>query len=321
MDGTKGLHHITAVAGDPQKNVDFYHALLGQRLVKTTVNFDDPGTYHFYFGDEIGSPGTILTFFPWRGMPKGVRGNGEVAAIAYTISPASVQFWRDRLTSTGLDVVEEDRFRNTVLVFEDPDGMTLELISDNVDRPVQHWKDGPILAEHALRGFHGVTLWVENAQKTAELLTGVLGYALVEKAENRYRYQAQSETTGVYVDLLEKPGLPYARLGAGSVHHVAFRTVDDDEQIAFQQSIAQAGLRVTSVQDRQYFRSIYFREPGGVLFEIATDEPGFLYDESVESLGTALKLPPWLESNRQQIAQSLPSFSIPTFETEESHDR
>ena len=270
MDRITGIHHITAVAGNPQENVDFYHALLGQRLVKTTVNFDDPGTYHFYFGDEIGSPGTILTFFPWRGMPKGTRGNGEVAAVSYSVSIDAIDYWRDRLTEHSLTVQEEERFGIPLLAFEDPDGMTLELIAESESRPVCHWTSGPIPPERALRGFYGVTLWVSDARPTTRLLTEIMGYELVTQEGDRYHFRASSDQMGAHVDLLEKPGLPDARLGVGSVHHVAFRTADDNEQIAYQQSLAAAGLRVTSVQDRQYFRSIYFREPGGVLFEIAT---------------------------------------------------
>lgn len=321
MDRIKGIHHITAVAGNPQRNVDFYHALLGQRLVKMTVNFDDSGTYHFYFGDEIGSPGTLLTFFPWRNMPQGIRGNGEVAAISYSIPVDAIAYWRNRLTDHGVTVRDEVRFGAPVLVFEDPDGLTLELIAESERRPVRDWVTGPIPPEFALRGFYGVTIWVNDARRTTQLLTEIMGYERVTQDGNRYHFRASSEEPGTHVDLLEKPGLPFARLGAGSVHHVAFRTVDDEEQVEYQQAVAETGLRVTPVQDRQYFRSIYFREPGGVLFEIATDKPGFLIDETVGELGRTVRLPPWLEPNRRQIERSLPPITVPTIETEVLHDK
>jgi glyoxalase family protein len=254
-------------------------------------------------------------------MPQGIRGNGEVAAISYSIPLGAVDYWRDRLTGHGLTVQDEVRFGVPALVFEDPDGLTLELIAETEDRAVRDWAAGPIPPQFALRGFYGVTIWVGDARRTARLLTEIMGYERVTQEGNRYHFRASSEERGAHVDLLEKPGLPYAKLGAGSVHHVAFRTVNDEEQIEYQQAVADTGLRVTPVQDRQYFCSIYFREPGGVLFEIATDEPGFLIDETVEELGTALRLPPWLESNRQQIERSLPPITIPTVETGVLHDR
>jgi len=317
MQAIQGLHHITAMAREPQQNVNFYHAILGQRLVKTTVNFDDPGTYHFYFGDMVGTPGTIMTFFPWPHARPGVRGNGEVGASAYTIGPESVGYWQERLKQHAvLFNQDETRFGAEVISFQDPDGMPLELIVADHPTSLKIWENGPIPAEHALHGFHSVTLWVAQAEPTAALLTEQLGYQFVARQENRWRYQGASDNIGFYVDLLVDPNRPLGKMGAGSVHHVAFRTHDDDEQLAYLNQLQQAGFGVSDVRDRQYFHSIYFRSPGGVLFEIATDAPGFSIDESVATLGETLKLPPWYEQHRTKIEQALPKFTIPTFEAE-----
>lgn len=313
MQPVQGLHHITAVASDTQTNVDFYRSVLGQRLVKTTVNFDDPHTYHLYYGDEVGSPGTIMTFFPWRAMPSGTRGNGETAAIAYSVPPGALGFWEEHLT--GLDIQVKplvERFGATGIGFDDPDGMRLELIAD--DRPLtfRHWEDGPIPQATALQGFHGVTLWLHEVEPTAKLLTEQMGYAFVGKEDTmdggRYRYQGASGDIGIYVDIVHRPHMAAGRFGSGSVHHIAFRTVDDGEQAEYRGKLLSAGYPVTTVQDRQYFHSIYFRSPGGVLFEIATDAPGFYYDEPVAEMGSALKLPPWLEAQRAEIERGLPVF-------------
>lgn len=311
MEKVQGLHHMTAVASDPQQNVDFYHNLLGQRLIKRTVNFDDPATYHFYFGDESGTPGTILTFFPWQHMQRGVRGNGEATAVAYAIAPAAFEFWRQRLTAHGVAVGEtQTRFGANVLPFHDPDGMPLELITSEEPTTIQVWADGPISEANVLRGFHSVTLWLPDTAATAEVLTTQLGYEFVAQEGNRHRFRGASDDIGLYVDILERPGQAHGRFGAGSIHHIAFRTVDDAEQQEYLQTLRQAGLRVTAVQDRQYFHSIYFREPAGVLFEIATDAPGFLYDEPLAELGQNLKLPDWFEANRSEIEAALPVFTL-----------
>jgi glyoxalase family protein len=299
------------VASDPQANVDFYHHVLGQRLIKRTVNFDDPGTYHFYFGDEVGTPGTILTFFPWQHMRRGQRGNGEVAATAYSISSEAVDYWRKRLTAHGVTAGKsQTRFGLEVIPFQDPDGMVIELMVHDGRATTRHWQQGPIPPEVALRGFYGATLWVGDAQGTADLLTDSLGFTFAGQESNRFRFQAASDDIGMTIDLLERPGQPSARLGAGSVHHIAFRTVDDEEQAEYLQSLRAGGTHVSPVMDRQYFHSIYFRAPSGVLFEIATDAPGFLYDEAVDELGTHLKLPPWLEARRADIERAVPPFTL-----------
>lgn len=321
MQAVQGVHHITAFASDPQENVDFYHNILGQRLVKTTVNFDDPGTYHLYYGDKIGTPGTIMTYFPWVGARRGQPGNGEVAATGYAIDAASVGYWQERLTNLGLLLDEtETRFGAEVLHLRDPDGMALELIVNDDPATYEFWDSGPVPADHALRGFHGVTLWLAEAEKTGELLTEQMGYELVGQEGNRWRFKGAGNDIGLYVDILADPNRPYGRMGAGSVHHVAFRTRDDSEQIEYQQKIARAGFGVTEVKDRQYFHSIYFRSPGGVLFEIATDAPGFYVDEPIEALGQQLKLPPWLESYRPQIEQALPKFTVKPVEQDEAEE-
>ncbi len=311
MKPVQGLHHITAVASNPQSNVDFYHHILGQRLVKKTVNFDDPGTYHLYYGDEVGTPGTIMTYFPWQHMRRGKRGNGETAAFAYTIRPEAVGFWQSWLKKHNISTGEiQTRFGADVLPFTDPDGLTLELIVSNEPATLQHWAAGPIGEKEALQGFHSVTLWLDQVEPTGQLLTGQLGYQFVGEEGNRFRYQAEANDIGRYVDILHRPGQPAGQFGAGSIHHIAFRTVDDAEQLDYLQKLRQARVQVTPVQDRQYFRSIYFRSPGGVLFEIATDAPGFLYDEPVAELGTHLKLPSWLEQHRPSIEQRLPQIEL-----------
>ena len=277
-----GIHHITAIAGDPQRNVDFCTQVLGLRLVKLTVNFDDPGTYHLYYGDEHGTPGTILTFFPWPGVPRGRRGNGEASVI--TLSVPSLDGWLAKLP----DARTEQRFGADVLTFMDPDGMKLELVA------------GP----------SGVTLSESGYEATAKLLVDVFGYALTGSEENRFRY---SSTSGNFVDLLCQPDARRGGMGAGTIHHVAFRAETDDIQKQWRKELIGLGYDVTPILDRQYFHSIYFREPGGVLFEIATDPPGFATDETPDKLGTHLKLPPWLEPQRPQIELALPPLRLPEY--------
>ncbi|MBE2221034.1 MAG: ring-cleaving dioxygenase [Anaerolineae bacterium] len=312
MQTIQGLHHITAIASDPQANIDFYHTILGQRLVKRTVNFDDPGTYHFYYADEIGTPGTVLTFFPWRHMKRGMKGNGEATAVSYNIPSPSLTYWQERLQKHTISLAErQTRFGQEVLAFSDPDGMTIELIANDDAATLQIWEDGPIPTQHALRGFHSVTTWVEQTRPTADLLVNQLGYQFVGQEGARTRFQGASNDVGLYIDLLERPGQPTGSMGAGSIHHIAFRTVDDEEQQEYLTKLRQQGYHVSPVMDRQYFHSIYFREPNGVLFEIATDAPGFLYDEPVSDLGMSLKLPAWLEKNRAEIEQAVPEIQIP----------
>lgn len=319
MQPIQGLHHITAVASDPQANIDFYVEVLGQRLIKTTVNFDDPGTYHLYYGDHVGTPGTALTFFPWRNMHRGRVGAGETTAMAYAIPKGSLSWWMDRLLELKVETSgPEKRFGESVLRFADPDGMVVELVATDDPSTIEHWEDGPIPAEHALRGFHSVTLLLNDVEPTASVLTGQMGYEFVSQEGNRYRYKGASNDRGLYVDILHDPEARRGAFGAGSIHHIAFRTVDDEEQLEYLSQLRTAGLQVTPVQDRQYFHSIYFREPGGVLFEVATDEPGFTSDETVEELGSSLKLPAWYEAQRPQIEARLPAIERKTFTNEDS---
>lgn len=315
MEPIKGLHHVTAIARDPQRNIDFYRNVLGQRLVKRTVNFDAPDTYHFYFGDETGSPGNILTFFAWPNMRRGVRGNAVTNAVAYNVPIGSLDFWQEHLKQNGVVTKPiEKRFGEDVLPFDDPDGMHVELVESASAPPVHFWEEGPIPQAYALKGFHSVTLWLDEVEPTAELLTKQMGYTAAGNEGDRYRFIGDSNVPGHIVDIIYRPGKVPAGFGAGSIHHIAFRTPTDEEQLEYQTSIREAGFRVTEVMDRSYFHSIYFREHGGVLFEIATEPPGFAIDERTQSLGETLKLPEWYEPNRAAIEQSLPPVTLKPFE-------
>ena len=308
-----GLHHVTAIASDPQRNLDFYIGLLGLRLVKRTVNFDDPGTYHFYFGDARGTPGTILTFFSWPGARRGHRGVGQVEATAFAISPGSVGYWLDRFKEQHVTAKKAPaRFSEKVIRFTDPDGLLLELVASDSFGKTESWIDSSVPAEHSMRGFHSVSAALEGYERTAKLLTESFGYRLVEESDNRFRFVAPSESgPGRIVDLLCMPDGRPGAIAAGSVHHIAFRAKDDDEQLQWREHLVELGYNVTPVIDRTYFHSIYFREPGGILFEIATVPPGFTLDEKLDELGMHLRLPPWMESARSQIEQVLPPITIP----------
>ena len=315
MEPIRGLHHVTAVARDPQRNIDFYRNGLGQRFVKRTVNFDSPDTYHFYFGDEAGSPGGILTFFAWPTMRRGVRGNGETNAVAYNVPQGSLGFWQEHLKQQGVSTQPiEKRFSEDVLPLDDPDGMRVELVESASAASLRFWEAGPIPQAYALKNFHSVTLWLDEVQPTAELLTTHMGYTAAGNEGERYRFVGDPKVPGHIVDIVHRPAKVQANFGAGSIHHIAFRVPTDEKQLEYQDSIREAGFRVTDVMDRNYFHSIYFRELGGVLFEIATDTPGFAIDEPVQALGETLKLPEWFEPNRTAIEQSLPPITLKAFE-------
>ncbi len=304
-----GLHHVTAIASDPQRNLDFYTEVLGLRFVKRTVNFDDPGTYHFYFGDDAGSPGTILTFFPWPRAVRGLAGAGEVSQTAFSVPLESIPFWEKRLTGHGLLVEHTGkRFSEEVLTFPDPDGMKLEIVGHADAAPANPSRFSDVPMEHAIRGFFGVTLLEHDAENTGNFLN-VLGFHKVAEEGNRQRYSADGNALGNHIDLAIDPKAGYGRSGAGSVHHIAFRASDDASQSQWRDIIAEY-LDVTPVMDRTYFHSIYFREPGGVLFELATDPPGFALDEPVESLGEELRIPEWLEPRRAALEQRLPKIEL-----------
>lgn len=302
-----GIHHVTAICGQPARNLDFYRRILGLRLVKKTVNFDDPGTYHLYYGDATGRPGTILTFFPWEHAAAGRAGIGQTLQTAFRVPAVSIGYWAHRLVEKGVahDAIEQ-RFGEPVLAFADPDGVSLALVGvAGADREPA-WAAGAVPAEHAICGFHGVTLLLEEAARTGAILSDVLGFAEVgrEGASTRFRARAPF---GSIVDIRMAPGFLPGRIGRGAVHHVAFRAGDDAAQAEMARRLAQEHrLQPTRQVDRNYFRSVYFREPGGVLFEIATDQPGFTVDEPVETLGQALKLPPALEPQRHEIDAVLP---------------
>ena len=305
-----GIHHITAMASDPQRNLDFYTRVLGLRFVKKSVNQDDPGTYHLYYGDYAGSPGTILTFFPWSDLPRGRPGLGQSYATAFSVPAGSLSFWQKRLADLKVTTASvEKRFDDEVLQLLDPDGLRLELVvtGESDPRPPTPSQDVP--AEHTIRGFHGTTLALLDAPPTAALLTEAMGHTLAGQAGLRARYMAGSGGPGTYVDLLTDPKLPRGLNGAGTIHHVAFRVPDDAAQLAAHALLVKRGLHVSPVIDRAYFKSIYYREPNGVLFEIATDQPGFAIDEPVETLGARLSLPPRLESHRTEIEAALPKLN------------
>jgi glyoxalase family protein len=304
-----GLHHVTAIASDPQRNLDFYTQILGLRFVKRTVNFDDPGTYHFYFGDDTGSPGTVLTFFPWPHAARGHSGAGEVTKTAFSVPAASFEYWHEMLNGQGILVEQTGkRFDERVLTFPDPDGMKIEIVAHADAGPVDAPRFALVPPEHAIRGFFGVTLLEQKADQTAATLN-VMGFQKTGEQGNRLRFSAPGHALGNHIDLIVDPNAQYGRAGAGSVHHIAFRAKDDAAQKEWRQEIAKQ-LDVTPVIDRTYFHSIYFREPGGVLFEIATDPPGFAIDEPIESLGEELRIPQWLEPKRSLIERKLPPISL-----------
>ena len=302
-----GIHHVTAISGNATRNLDFYTHVLGLRFVKKTVNFDDPGTYHLYYGDRVGHPGSILTFFPWEHAALGRNGIGLTQQTSFRVPASSIGYWTHRLIEKGVaHEALEKRFGEPVLPFTDPDGMSLALIGVSGASSEPTWSSNVIPMEHAIRGFHGVTLLLDDGIRTAAILTDVLGFKAAGHDGSLTRYHA-TEAIGGVVDIREAKGFLPGRQGRGSVHHIAFRAPDDATQAEMAQRLVKDhDLRPTHQLDRQYFRSVYFREPGGILFEIATDDPGFAVDEPVETLGRDLKLPPFLEAQRKEIESVLP---------------
>jgi glyoxalase family protein len=308
---TAGIHHVTAIASDPQRNLDFYAGTLGLRLVKRTVNFDDPGTYHFYYGDRTGRPGTLLTFFPWPGARPGRDGAGQAVRTSFAVPAGSLGFWKDRLTTAGVPgLVGREIFGEPALQFADPDGMALELVEDRHSAESDVTAHDAVPGDAAIRRIQGSLLQLRDAGMTSALLTDVLGLVPAGKEGDRARFIPASGVGGG-VDLVTQAAATAGSMGAGTVHHVAWRAADSAEQAALRAGVVDAGLQPTPVIDRQYFRSIYFREPGGVLFEIATDDPGFLIDEPEATLGESLKLPPQYESQRSRIERALPALLVP----------
>jgi glyoxalase family protein len=307
-----GIHHITAIAGDPQRNLDFYAGILGMRLVKLTVNFDDPASYHLYYGDELGHPGSILTFFPWPGGRPGRQGTGQIGTVSLAIAPASLGFWIERLLANGIGYEGPTRrFDEQVLSFKDPDGLLVEVVATPRVAGTAAGTEGPVPAEHAIRGLHGATIWEDGDSGSAEFLAKTLGFEPVGEEGNVLRFQFARAGIGTVVDLRRAAGFWRGAGGVGTVHHMAFRAATDQAQLEKRAEIERQGLDITPVIDRQYFHSVYFREPGGVLFEIATDPPGFAIDEAPAELGTHLKLPPMYEARRAEIERALPPLRLP----------
>lgn len=305
-----GIHHVTAIAGPARRNLDFYTRVLGLRLVKKTVNFDDPGTYHFYFGDSLGSPGSILTFFPWQHVAPGRAGVGSTQEATFRVPEASIGYWAHRLLEKGVaHGTPEKRLGQSVLTFKDPDGMSLALVGVPDGSDGAAWTGSDVPAEAAIQGLEGVTLLVEDGAPTGAILTDVFGFRETAREGSLVRYQTDA-ALGSTVDVRTAGGFLPGRQGGGSVHHVAFRAEDDAAQAEMVRKLAEHhGIQTTEQRDRNYFRSVYFREPGGILFEIATDSPGFTADEPQDRLGETLKLPAFLETRRRQIESSLPELA------------
>lgn len=301
-----GIHHVTAIGSDPDRNLAFYTDLLGLRLVKRSVNQDDVSVYHLFYGDRSGSPGTSMTFFPYPNARPGRVGTGQVAATAFMIPAESVDYWVERLADAGVDADEpRERFGDVVIPFRDPDGLPLELVA-RADAPTGDPPSGPVPAEHAIRGFFGVTLSLASAASTAGLVEA-MGYDAADDAGDRRRFRSDGDL-GYVVDLVEDPQARQGRPGAGTVHHVAFR-VTADEQADWREVLIDRGLRPTEIIDRKWFESVYARTPGGVLFEFATEGPGYTVDEPLDELGERLVLPEWLEDRREEIEADLPELT------------
>ncbi|KRG14676.1 ring-cleaving dioxygenase [Lederbergia galactosidilytica] len=299
---TSGIHHITAIVGHPQENVDFYAGVLGLRLVKKTVNFDDPGTYHLYFGDEGGKPGTIITFFPWAGARQGKIGDGQVGVTSYVVPKGAFPFWEQRLQAFQIPYQKVERFGETYIQFDDPHGLHLELVEREAGE-VNAWTFGGITSEVAIKGFGGATLYSARPTQTAEALEKVMGFERVGEEGEWIRFRSSADI-GNIIDL-KNTSSERGSMGVGTVHHLAFRAIDDQDQLEWQEYVSGHGYGVTAVRDRNYFNAIYFREHGEILFEIATDPPGFAHDEPKETMGEQLKLPEQYEQYREQLNRRL----------------
>ncbi|SDM64314.1 ring-cleaving dioxygenase [Bacillus sp. OK048] len=304
---TMGIHHITAIVGHPQENVDFYAGVLGLRLVKQTVNFDDPGTYHLYFGDGGGKPGTIITFFPWAGARQGKIGGGQVGVTSYVVPKGALEFWENRLEKFKIPFTKSERFGEQYLQFDDPHGLHLEIV-EREEGENNTWNFGGVTSDVAIKGFGGAILFSSQPNKTADLLENVMGLELLAKEGEFARFRSSADIGNV-IDLKLTP-VGRGQMGVGTVHHIAWRASDDEDQLEWQRHVAANGYGVTPVQDRNYFNAIYFREHGEILFEIATDPPGFAHDESVATMGEKLMLPAQYEPHRRQIEQGLLSFKV-----------
>ncbi len=307
-----GIHHVTSITGDVQKNVDFYVSVLGLRFVKKSINQDLPDTYHLYFADYLGSPGTAMTFFGWPTWPARRAGSGQVMSVAFAVPGSSLDFWSKRLRELGIEHERVARFDSDLIGLHDPDGIEIELVGARSDLNVTPWRDSPVPEEHAIHGFHSVALVVAESAATFELLTETMGFREVARDGLRTRFETGAGGPDAIVDVIDSPDGPVGEESIGTVHHVAWRAPDDAAQKRWRETLVAAGRNVTPVIDRYYFKSIYYREPGGVLFEIATDTPGFTVDEAPEALGSSLSLPPWFQVRRDQLDDNLTPIVVPT---------
>jgi len=314
-----GIHHVTCITGDVQKCVDFYVGVLGLRFVKKSINQDLPDTYHIYFGDHLGTPGTAMTFFGWPTWPKQRAGSGQITTVSFQVPAGSLGFWSNRLKGLGVDHRMVSRFDADAIVLHDADGIEVELVAQAANDRWTPWPDSPVDAEHAIHGFHSVTMTLAEMAATFNLLTSVMGFRMVTQEGNRTRFETGAGGPHSILDVIESPEGPVGEESIGTVHHVAWRTPDPENQKVWRDTLLTAGRNVTPVIDRWYFKSIYYREPGGVLFEIATDGPGFTVDEPPEKLGTTLSLPPWFQVRRDQLDEILPPVVVPTTATTGAH--
>ena len=310
-----GIHHVTSITGDVQRCVDFYVSVLGLRFIKKSINQDMPDTYHIYFGDYVGSPGTAMTFFGWPDWPKRRAGSGQVTTVSFSVPPESVDYWNSRLGKHGVSVKATNRFGTEAIVLEDPDGIELELIAQSSKQPWVAWEDSPVDQKQAIRGFHSVTMTVAEATATSDLLVKTMGFRKTAHEGPRTRFETAEGGPHSMIDVVETPEGPEGEESIGSVHHVAWRAANPAHQAEWRDALVKAGRNVTPVIDRYYCKSIYFREPGGVLFEIATDGPGFTADEKVEMLGSKLSLPPWFQMREEELEKTLPPIVVPTTAT------
>lgn len=312
MTTVHGIHHVTAIAGDAQENLNFYVGVLGLRLVKKSVNQDAPDTYHLFYADAVGNPGTDLTFFPWAQMERARAGVGQVMEVPFAVPVGSLDFWRERLDAYNVKFGDEEfRFGEKTLPFRDPHGLPLALVETNDPRDFVTWDDSPIPAEYQLRGMHAVRLWERQLAPTVKILTEKMGFTYFATENDWHRYGVDGGGSGKWIELKELFSERRGAWGTGGVHHVAWRVRDDTEQLIVREGIDKAGLNPTPPIDRFWFESVYFKEPGGVLFELATDGPGFDRDEDMAHLGEQLILPPWLEPHRAQIEAMLQPLEMP----------
>ena len=314
-----GIHHVTCITGDVQKCTDFYVSVLGLRFIKKSINQDLPDTYHIYFGDYLGTPGTAMTFFGWPTWPKQRAGSGQITTVSFQVPPGSLGFWSNRLKELRVDHRMVTTFETDALMLRDADGIELALVAQASDDRWKPWPDGPVDEEHAIRGFHSVTMTLAEMAATFNLLTTAMGFRVATQEGKTTRFETGQGGPHSVLDVIEAPEGPEGEESIGTVHHVAWRTPDPDAQVAWRDTLLTAGRNVTPVIDRWYFKSIYFREPGGVLFEIATDGPGFTVDESPETLGTGLSLPPWFQVRRDRLDEILPPIVVPTTATTGAH--